>query len=692
MSRRPPRCLSSKLPKPPPKAPLLPALVLIAACCSCLAADFPLLVGGHDHGARNIEILHDLGVGNFIWIPKRNVPEDGNTPWDKTNDIFAAVDACVRNRMSFMISQGRGLGTTVRPGGAEYGGDGNGEMFPDGTITEIRKRAGDLFVGLHAEELDADLVQSALRPSYRSRIPDIYDFTDREGGRVHFEAELTRLRKRYQGYAPGVKFWPNLCMTFHHSGFRVGADLVIAELLEHLPTTELQLAYLRGGARQFGGDWGIWVSPWYSGQIPCEDKKLWHASYAVVGGGHSASSFRRCLYLSYVSGSRVFTSQCVEPLFSCKDPEKPEAGYKLAAWGTELKSFWDYAKNHTEKMRPIVPFALLVDKNNGWTPGHLWGEWVEHESVWGKLPTERSDAMLSRYLDVLLPGYGRTKDCWKDKTIYPGYFASTPAGPFDIVSSDISAAKLGEYPAVVVMGDIAMTREVLNTLRSYVLGGGNLHINVDQMRCHEDFVQDPDLIGATIGMSSFYVDWVGGHVPGRRIFASGKIVRKLPLEGVTQQEFAEPWFCSQDVQRTTAEVVADDGAGNPVLLMNHFGKGNVYLSTPEYMMEGYGDYTNTLSFFKAMVLGLGANSPVEVTGADISWAASHQGEDSVVVVVANHGKKPSAADVVWRGTAKSAAIDVGSGELKTRSANGGAAYSLTIPAEDVAVVRVHTGE
>ena len=676
------------------------AVLCMTACCGAdeSQADrkiHPLLVGGHAHAPENIQILHDLGVGNFVWIPKYIIGQDGNIPWHGPTDILNTIDACVRNDMSFMVSQGRGLGVSVRPGGMERGGDCSGLLYPAATITEIKKRAGDLFAGLHVEELDADLIQSALRPGFRTRIPNVYDFTDREGGRLHFEAALTELKNIYQGYGPGIEYWPNLCVTHHHSGFRVGADLVIAELLEHLPTTELQLAYLRGGSHQFGRDWGIWVSPWLAGQVPCEDKDLWPATFAVPGGGHSASSFRRCLYLSYVSGSRVFASQRVEPLFAHKDPSNHDAGYRLAAWGTELKNFWDYAKDHDAVMKPIVSLALMVDKNNGWAPGHMWGDWARYESVWGKLPTDRSDAMLSGYLDVLLPGYGRTTESVRAHTIYPGYFASTPAGPFDIVSSDISAQKLSEYPVVILMGGIDMSRELLGTLRSYVDHGGTLCVNAHQMISHEDFVQDPEFLGAKIGTSSFYVHWVGGHVPGRQIYVSNKIIRKLPLQGVDQEDFTDPWFCSQDVQPTTAEAVAEDEKGNPVLLRNNFGRGLVYLSTPEYMMQGYEDYSKTLGFFAQMICGLAQTGPVSVNApgtndspADISWTAAYQGEGSVVLAVANHGSEPSECEIAWDGSCKSAKVEAGSAQAERTSKAGKPGWVLTLPPEDAVIFRI----
>lgn len=672
---------------------VLSALGLVS-CQPVCAGPMPLVVGGHAHGARNIQALADLGCGNMIWIPKPNLIKDGNTPWDETNDVFADINACLRKGMSFFVSQGRGLGQPIRMGGGEYGGDGSGTMWDAATIRKMQKMAGEKFLGLHAEELDADLVQSALRPSFRARYPEMFDFTDRASGRKCFETELTKLKDLYQGYGSGIKFWPNLCITHHHSGFRIGADLVIAELLEHLPTTELQLAYLRGGARQFGSEWGIWVSPWLGGTIPCEDKKLWPAPYATIGGGHKASFLRRCLYLSYVSGSRVFAVQNTDCLFSYKDPDDPGAGYTLAAWGAELKQFYDYAKNHSEPMRPIVPIAVLVDKDNGWAPGRLWGNWVEHDTVWGKLPTDRSDKMLSAYLDVLLPGFGRTKDCWEKKAYYPGYFAATPVGPFDIVSSDVSPEKLTDYSAVIALGDLDMSAALLNTLKTYVRGGGNLYINVDQMRSRERWVQDKDFLGTGVGGHAWKTG-DGKLVIGSHIVGSYKIVPKQALRGVDQTEFQEPWFCIVDMQLSGAETVADDGAGNPVLLRNRYGKGWVYLSVPEYMMEGLGDYGRRLSFFESMLKGMAGMGPVSVTApastspqSDISWVAAYQGADSVIVALANHGSTEKAVEITWWGVSKDARLEVGQQPLSTDRQEARSVFGLTIPPEDVALLRI----
>ena len=62
--------------------------VVLGSCCA--AGELPLLVGGHAHGAKNIEMLADLGLGNFVWVPKKDYSM-GNTPWDAEHDIMAKI-------------------------------------------------------------------------------------------------------------------------------------------------------------------------------------------------------------------------------------------------------------------------------------------------------------------------------------------------------------------------------------------------------------------------------------------------------------------------------------------------------------------------------------------------------------------------------------------------------------------------
>jgi hypothetical protein len=634
-------------------------------------SDLPLLVGGHAHGRRNIEILADLGLGNFVWIPKVAYPM-GNTPWDKSHDVMADVEACLRKGFYFMISQRRGLGQVVRPGGFEFGGDCSGDLLDKATVTRIGEKAGKLFVGLHAEELDADMIQSALHPIWRTRTPELYCFTDCAGGRKHFEDELYLRKELYHSYQ--ANFLPNLCVTFHHCGYRIGADLVLAEFLEHLTAVELQLAYLRGGVTQFGKDWGAWVSPWYWGQVPCEDKKLWPSPHAVVGGGHPAWTLRHTLYLAYVSGARLLTVQETEPLFSAGR----DGGFMLAAWGAQLKQFWDYARNHQERFQPIISLALLVDKNSGWAPAHLWEDWNPRETLWGKMPVEPSDTMLSSYLNVLLPGYGRTREVvMKRQDTYPGNFVATPYGPFDIVSSDISPERLHPYRVVVILGDVQMSPSLRRTLEVYAQSGGTLLINAVQMRSDERVVQDEKLLGVRIGT---------------RVFPSSKIICTRELEGIGEREFNEPPFWSAEVTPVGAAIVATDGAGHPVLLRHACGKGRVYLAAPEYLLGGGNEHKVRLFFFAQLLESLARNALIQVgTSHPLSWISSRQGENSVVVLLANHGMDEAEVEVACQVGCKAAQVEVGGGKTAMTGKMATGQYAVRVAPQDIVLLRLATG-
>ncbi len=614
------------------------AFAIVAALLAPSPSEPPLLVGGHAHGVANIRILKELGLGNFVWIPKRGYGM-GNTPWDGEHDIIADVEACVATDMHFMISQRRGLGREFKPGGPEYGGDTTPEIHAPTVVREIRRRAGDLFVGLHAEELDADFIQNGLRASHRSRIPQLYDFTDRAGGRRTFEGEVARIGRL--AHACGARFLPNLCVSMHHSGFRAGGDIVMAELLEALPNTELQLAYLRGGARQFAKPWGVWVSPWHRGKVPTEDKGLWPGPNSEVGAGHDADRFKRCLYLAWASGASILTMQETEPLFA----RDGAGGYRPAAWGRELRSFWQTVRDLPRPVRPVVPLALLVDRDNGWSPGHLHGDWIERQTVWAKLPPERGDTMLARYLDALLPGFERTTGWWKEGgREYPGYFAPTPAGPFDIVSSDIRADRLSRYRAVALMSEISMTPNLLDTLKRYVRQGGKLLLNVNHMRLRERFVQAPDFLGARIGESRQWSDWSRSHLLMRRTVSAHRIIAKQAIGRLEPREWREPWFVVQDVQPQGAETVSVTGSGEPVLLRHRFGKGEVLLSTPDSNLTGTGTEADRLGFFAELLREIGRDNGVTLAApdgqalSDLSWVCADMGSERMSVV-ANHSER-----------------------------------------------------
>jgi len=61
------------------------------------------------------------------------------------------------------------------------------------------------------------------------------------------------------------------------------------------------------------------------------------------------------------------------------------------------------------------------------------------------------------------------------------------------------------------------------------------------------------------------------------------------------------------------------------------------------------------------------------------------------VALANHCKSRKRADVIWRGASIRGELEVGSGKVRVKKRNGATTYSIGIPAEDVAVLRITVG-
>ena len=653
--------------------------------------DYPLLVGGHAHGAENIRILKDLGLGNFVWIPKYGYAL-GNTPWDAENGYAQDIDAALESDFYYMVSHKRGLGDEFKKGGSLSGGD-TATIYPN-TEEDIAKvvSGGDKFIGWQAEELDADFLQTGLRPAFADRVPEVYNFDTPAQARINYETELQRLQK--QAYDMGGNFISNQLVTHQLNAFRAGNDIVMSELLEHGVNTELQLAYMRGGKQQFGNDWGVWISPWYYGTIPTADKALWTNDIAQIGGGHKPSSYKRALYESYVSGARVLTNQETEPLFA---RDELNDGYKTVLWGTELKNFWNYAKNNQETMKPASSFAIMVDRDNGWEPAHLWQDMNIRDSRWAQLPITDGDRMLSEYLNAFLPGYKRTSEAVQQrKDLYPGYFASTPVGNFDIVATDCDPSRLAQYDTVILLGDISMNDILMNTLQTYVNGGGELVINAYQSMQDHQFYEAPDFYGYSF---SRYDGWLASD----RVNGAGSIRMNTTMAYMPEEVYSANWFFTVNGVVDGAEIVAYTENGvqkDPAVVKNQFGRGTVYLTLTENMMTGLTEVPEPMSFYmdflRAVVLD--NNSYVKSMPAasdaggtdDYSWMASYQGDD-LVVLLSNHGASDGSVTVTLDDeiAKENISVDVGAyTDFETQNIDGKTVITLRLKTEDITLLRV----
>ncbi len=664
--------------------------------------DYPLLVGGMAHGKEFIGAFADLKMGNFVWIPKQGYSL-GNTDW-KNEDYATDAEYAVSRGMYYMASHARGLGDAFKKGGFTAGGDTHAVTPRDPEIIDRVVSAGadgggrNRFVGWHAEELDADLVQNA-RLAFGARLPKIYDFTDELGGRISYENELIRLQK----IANDMKgnFISNQLVTHHLNAFRANNDVVIAELMEHGVNTELQLAYLRGGRNMFGNSWGVWISPWYFGEVPAADTGLFANEYASLTGGHKTASYRHAVYESYVSGAQIITNQETEPLIA-RDLITGE--YKDVLWGTELKNFWEYVEKYqNSKVESANKTAVMIDRDNGWEVARLWQNWYTQDTNWGKLAQTTGNNMLAQYLNVLLPGYGRTVQQVQNRTdLYPGYFASTPLGSFDMVASDASAESLEKYDNVVMLGEIKMNDTLNGNLKKFVRGGGNLVMTAYQSMANGTFYEDPEFYGYT------FQDFKGMNYSDRLTYST--TIRKLISSQDTSLNYVQDTYTSEQFWALlgvvgTADVLAVESSKNqPVLVANEYGRGKVYLGLTEWMMDEKG---NMMDFYADTIRSVILNSSPDVyahasavdgTG-DFSYQVSYRmnadGTRQMLVLLSHYGTKDGYATIDFNEfldiDKDKIVLEISGGEgynqLEIKESNG-LNVTLKLKAEDLALLSI----
>ena len=98
-----------------------------------------------------------------------------------------------------------------------------------------------------------------------------------------------------------------------------------------------------------------------------------------------------------------------------------------------------------------------------------------------------------------------------------------------------------------MMGDIRMTDPLVKRLKTYVKEGGTLVINSAQCKGQ---MADPELLGLAVG----------------------------------KEKIAEDDMEIMPVSLKTAEVVMKSAKGTPLVTRNKYGKGNVLVTTPRYML------------------------------------------------------------------------------------------------------------
>jgi hypothetical protein len=410
--------------------------------------------------------------------------------------------------------------------------------------------------------------------------------------------------------------------------FQMGVDVCLLERgIDELGDLSTGIAFVRGAARQFGRTWGIDLSLWRTSN----DSATQFDRRGVLTGGWSPSYVRRHLHIAYLSGAQWLQ---IEPANYYGDDGQ------LNPLGRVARDFADFAlRRHPDVGQPVVSTAVMSQFHSGFDPKH----WIhgQDDAVWyGDIPYSEGDHMLNNFLKVAYPGH------WLHGLAPGAPFADASGAPIpdsfkrylraggdprpfepmgstrwgdnlDIIADNASPAALRSYNVIALIGGVVLDDRLRDALRSWVLEGGILVMNVKQVTA-----ADEPLLGVRLSATEGAGDgstW---------------------LEDGTRYE--EPRFMFTRVTPVTATLLATSGEAEPLVTSHSLGRGRVILTTAHYLQAT--DKSQLLNIGVRLFDWIdGLYARARINGAPIEYIVNSAPDKTIVTLINNSG-------TTWDGT------------------------------------------
>ena len=427
-----------------------------------------------------------------------------------------------------------------------------------------------------------------------------------------------------------------------HHYYEWGFDMVWLERNCYLTNVQLGVAFLRGAANQYNRYWGLDFSPWgalFKAKLVHYDKN------GVHRGGFSESLLIREWMVAFAAGANFLFqeySSCTHWL----DPDAVTSNPQLSPAGELARKFADFAlRRHSDRGRPYVPAALMLEHDHGWDPPR----WEEPYFVWGnKIPYGPAERMIEYFFDWAFPDYkmssiGYEVGCnpdvpWQTAEEYDAMFkagcdirpfdkgilsASRWGDSFDVVLDNCRLDVLKGYPALFLLGRVTLAGRHLKKFRRYVEDGGILLLNSNQIFGHEELYFSDD-------WDASLTEFLGVNPISFSDELFGPVQCRLCKKKLTERRFVYSHY-----EPITAEVICQAYNGTALAFSNKIGKGKVILMAPHYL----------LGLRKEGLLNIGQHlldhvmeplSIVRVRGPDMQYLVN-QKNDGLFVTLINNG-------------------------------------------------------
>jgi len=268
--------------------------------------------------------------------------------------------------------------------------------------------------------------------------------------------------------------------SFAHALGEWGVKLIGMETAAVQPMTAMRIAFNRGAARQFSGEFFYYHAPNLGDSATTFTKQqnfagpdnFFHSRYGATMGP-SLSWYRKSYYLYYMSGvSGMYLEQGFDQFFKPGPGEHP---FQLNPLGRITDEFIRFVEKHPDRGTSYTPVAILLNPAHGWEMTD-YPHWP-----FGVSQINRSDRALRELFGAAYyPGLVREGEpaSGERQAFVPGVFGNI----FDVlVTSETHLEAIGSYRAVVAGGQIDWTPAWAKRLEDYVRGGGTVIVNSAQL-------------------------------------------------------------------------------------------------------------------------------------------------------------------------------------------------------------------
>jgi hypothetical protein len=399
--------------------------------------------------------------------------------------------------------------------------------------------------------------------------------------------------------------------SFAHALGEWGVRVFGMETAAVMPMTAMRIAFTRGAARQYGGEFLYYHAPNFGDTATVFTRQMsyagpdnfFHTRYGATMGP-SLSWYRKSYYLYYMSGaSAIYLEQGYDQFFKPGPGEHP---FQLNPLGRITDEFIRFADKHPDRGTPYTPIAFLLDPAHGWEITD-YPQWPFEVSQ-----INRSDRALRELIGAAYyPGTVREGEpaSGERQTFVPGIFGNI----FDVlVTSETHRDAIDSYRALIVGGRIEWTNTWAGKLNDYVRSGGVVVLNAAQVK----------------GLPS---ELLGVRLTGT---TSESHNARCLSPGEPPQDLHGQIFRYEQVELKGADALMATPSDNPLVTVNKVGRGKlVFVAVPDLLGED-----ERLTPFAAHLLAhLAADAtPVKVDG-DIEYLVNRNSRGWVVTLFNDNG-------------------------------------------------------